>query len=185
MNDQSNQERAVRRAMRKGLWKATGLAFLSGLGGGTPVARHPDERIAATAQKWAAVGGIFLSIALAIDIVVRCFILRQDPKEYWDIGLIWMVNLFIVCIGQIRSGIQPVGVERRQFKISILMIVEIAILVPALLWLLGMVHSWQIFLLEAGLAAVSATAMLFIMRALYGRWERREIGANSDAEGQP
>ncbi len=185
MNNQSDQERAVRREVRKGLLRATGLAFLSGLGGGTPIARHPDERIAATAQRWAAIGGAFLSIALGIDIMVRVFVLRQDPALFWDIGLIWMVNLFIVCIGQIKSGVQPVGVSRRQFKISILMIVEIALLIPALLWLLGMVHSWQTFLIEAGVAAVSATIMLLIMRAIYSRWERRTLGAESDDQADP
>jgi hypothetical protein len=185
MNSQSNDEREdATRQGRRTLWKMLGLSFLSGLGGGTPVIKHRDERIAATSQKWAAFSGAFLSIAIGIDIMVRILILRQDfPVE---ICLIWMANLFIVGIGQIRSGVPAAGtVGRSSWKISALMIVEIALLVPAVLWLMGMVHSWVQYAAYVALAGVSAFVMQMIMRGTYRRWERRTLGASSDDEAHP
>jgi hypothetical protein len=181
MNNQSNDERAARRQARRAMWKTVGLGFLSGLGGGTAVVKHPDERIAATSQKWAAFSGAFLSIAIGIDIMVRILILKQDyPME---ICLIWMVNLFVVGIGQIRSGVPAAGtVGTSSRKISVLMIVEIALLVPAVLWLMGMVNSWLQYAAYAALAAAGSLVMQMIMRGTYRRWERRTLGASSDDE---
>lgn len=179
MNNRPNDDR---NEQARWSWKLLGLSFLSGLGGGTSLMKHPDERIAATTQKWAAIGGSFLSVALAISLVVRVFALKQDPSQYWDIGLMWLANMLIVSIGQTRSGIRPVGVGRRQARVSVLLIVEIALLVPAVLWLMGTVHSWQQYVIFAATAGVSGSAMLLLMRAIYSKWERGALGSEPDEE---
>ena len=182
MNNHSDDEsRAAAGHARKTLWKTLGLSFLGGFG--TPIVKHPDERIAATSQRWAAISGAFLSITLGIDMMVRILILKQDFRLCWDICMIWMVNLLLVSIGMIRSGVQPVGaVGKWSWKTSGLMIAEIALLVPAVLWLMGMIHSLQAYLGGAALAGGSGFVTLIIMRGIYGRWERRALGSPSDDE---
>lgn len=181
MNNHSDDERTARRQARKTFWRALGLGFLGGLGGGTAIVKHPDERIAATTQKWAAWSGAFLSIALGIDMFVRIVILKKDfPAE---LCLIWMINLFVVGIGQIKSGVPAVGaVGKWSWKTSGLMMAEIALLVPAVLWLMGMVRSWQQYALYVVFAGLSSFAMLLIMRLIYDRWERRALGPESAEE---
>lgn len=177
MNNQSNNERQ----RRYPIWKMLGLAFLSGFG--TPIIKHPDERIAATSQRWAALGGSFMSIALGIAMVVRLLILKQDFRQCWDICLIWTVNLFVVCIGQIRSGVQPVGaVGRWSWKTSGLMILEIALLVPTLLWLMGSIGSLKAYVGSVALAGGSALGMQMILRAIYSKWERKTLGSSCSEE---
>jgi len=182
MNEQHENGSAAASALcRKNRWRTLGLCFLSGLGGGTPLVRHYDERIAATMQRWAAAGGSFMSIALAIDILVRSFVLRQDPRLYMDIALIWLVNVFLVCIGMVRSGVPAVGVTGRwSWRTAGLLVGLIALEVPALQWLTGDIHSIGQYLAQAALAGGSAVVMLLVMRALYAAWERRSLGPGED-----
>lgn len=173
-------DRDAKRLRRRVLWKAAGASALSGLGGGMPVTGHPDERINAERQRWAARGGAFLSIALGIDLIVRVFVLRQDPRFYMDTALIWLVNLFIVTIGMIRCGVPAVGVAGKlSWKTSGFLVVLIGLEIPALMWLMGDIHTLPQFLFQAALAGGAAAAMLLIMRAIYGKWERRALGQDS------
>ena len=187
MNNQSYDERrtAVRQQWRT-LWRVLGLSALSGVGGGTPMLKHHDERVAATSQRWAAIGGAFMGVALGVDMMVRILVLKQDFRLCWDISLIWMVNLFLVSIGQIRSGVPAVGaVGKWSWKTSGLMVAEIALLVPAVIWLMGGIHSLREYLGGALLAAAGCFVMLMIMRCIYRRWERRALGpeaGDGDAE---
>lgn len=187
MNNQTDDERAAaKRQQRKTLWKVIGLSALSGIGGGAPIVKHPDERVAATAQRWGAIGGAFMAVALGVDMIVRVFVLRQDFHLWWDISLIWMVNLYLVSLGQIRSGVPPVGaVGKWSWKTSGLMILILALEIPAILWLMGMVRSLNGYLGMALLAGGSGLVMLMVLRGIYRRWERRTLGPESgdtDAE---
>ena len=176
----TGDDRAAKRLQRRVLWKALGASALSGLGGGMPVSAHPDERINAEMQRWAARGGAFLSIALGIDLIVRVFVLRQDPRFYMDIALIWLVNLFIVTIGMIRCGVPAAGVAGKlSWKTSGFLVVLIGLEIPALMWLMGDIHTLPQFLFQAALAGGAAAVMLLIMRAIYGNWERRALGQDS------
>lgn len=176
MNNQSNDEhRTAVRQHRKTIWKILGLSALSGVGGGVPLLKNPDERLAATSQRWAAIGGAFISAALGIDLIVRIFVLKQDVRLFWDIGLIWMVNVFVVSIGQIWSGVQPVeAVGRWPWKTS--GILELALLIPAVIWLMGGIHSVREYLIVALATAAGCLAIQTISRAIYRRWERRNLG---------
>jgi hypothetical protein len=178
MNNQSDDERgtAVRRD-RKTLWKVLGLSALSGVGGGTPILKHPDERVAATSQRWAAIGGTFMAVALGIDMMVRILVLKQDFRLCWDICLIWTVNLYLVSIGQIRNGVRPVGAGGKwSWKTSGLITLELALLIPAVLWLMGNIHSLREYLFVALTAAAGCLVMQMILRGIYRRWERRNLG---------
>lgn len=184
MNNQSDDERrAADGQYRKTIWKMLGMSAVSGLGGGTPVVRHPDERVAATSQHWAAIGGSFMSIALGIDVMVRVLILNQDYHQWWEIFLIWMANLFLVGIGQIRSGVRPVGAGGKwSWRTSGLMVVMLALMIPAGLWCLGELHSLPSFAAMVAFSALGALVMQLIMRGIYSRWERRNLGPDSGEE---
>jgi len=181
MNNQSDDERTTAtRQHKRALWKTLGLSFLSGFG--TPLIKHPDERVAATQQRWAANSGKFMSVALGIDLCVRVYVLRQDPRLCWDIGLIWMVNVFLVSRGQIRSGVPAVGaVGKWSWKTPGLMVAGLALLIPAVvLWLTGGTHSLKAYLGLALLAGGSAFVTLMIMRRTYRKWERRNLGSEAE-----
>lgn len=170
------------RKPRIAMWRIFGLSALGGLGG-IPLIEHPDERIAETNRLWAARSGAFLSIALGMDIIIRALVLRQDPTLYWDIALIYLVNLFAANIGRVRSGVPAAETTGKiTWKFSGLMVMIIAVEVPALLWLTGQVRSWTGYFAMAALAGASATVMLLLMRALYCAWERRAVGSSGSEE---
>lgn len=178
MNASSDNNHGVAAAgLNMSRWKLLGLSFLSGLGGGTPLLRHPDERIAATSLRWAAVGGSFMSIALAVDIIVRTFVLRQDPHLYMDIAAIWLVNLFLVAFGTVGSGVPAAGASERFPRCAVgLLVGLIALEVPAIMWLMGEIDSVQEYVIQAILAGSGALVTVLLLRLLYQAWERRSLG---------
>lgn len=185
MNNQSDDERkTAARQARKTRWKVLGLSFLGCFSGGVPLVKHPDERVAATQQRWAAISGMFMSVALGIDIMVRFYVLKQDARLWGDIGLIWMVNVFLVSRGQIRSGVPPVGVVGKwSWKTPGLMVAGLALLIPAVLWLMGMIHSLKAYSGCVLVAGASGFVTLMIMRRDYRRWERRNLGPEAGEDG--
>ena len=181
MNNQSDDDRrAAKREHRKHFWKIQILSSLGGLGG-IPLVKHPDERIASTAQEWAARAGKFLSIALGIDICVRTYVLRQNPQQYWDISLIWGVNVFLVCIGQTRSGVAPFYAVGKLTWKTAGWILYLALLIPVLvLWLNGGGYSLKAYVVGTAIAAVSAFVTLKVIRGIYSKWERKNLGNGSE-----
>ena len=137
------------------------------------MSNHSDERTIATAQRWAARGLWLLSMALSIDLVVRTLILKQQPRQYLDIGLIWMATTLYVAIGMTASGVAPFG---GKWSKSWLVILIIAVEVPVVLTLMGMVHTLADFITEIVIAATGVFVMLLILRGIYGVWERRTLG---------
>jgi len=137
------------------------------------MSKHRDERITATAHRWGARGLAMLSAALAIDLVVRTLILKQEPRQYLDIGLIWMATTLYVAIGMTASGVAPYG---GKWSTSWLVILIIAVEVPVVLTLMGMVHTPAAFIADTFIAAGSAFLSLIILRGIYSMWERVALG---------
>ena len=134
---------------------------------------HHDERITATAHRWGARGMAILTMALSIDLIVRLLVLKQEPRQWLDIFLIWMGTSLYVFIGMTASGVAPYGGKWSQAWLVILII---AVQVPVVLTLMGMVHTLTDFIAHMVIAAASAFVMLIILRGIYGVWERRTIG---------
>jgi len=132
-----------------------------------------DERVIATRQRWAARGLLLVMVALSIDLIVRILVLKQEPRQYFDIGLIWTATMLYVSIGMTASGVAPYGGKWSQAWLAILII---AVQVPVGLTLMGMVHTWADFIADIFIAAASAFVMLIILRGIYGVWERRTLG---------
>ena len=176
MNSDSNTPAVSARHCWKAIGLSLGLGFLSGLGG-PGLTSHPDERVNSTIQRWGSIGGWVARTALGIDLLVRAFILRQGVHQYWDIGLIWLAAMMLSSMGMVRSGVQPVGaVGRWSWKTSGLMILIIALLVPAEFWLLGEIDSVTAYLACAAVAAAGGFVMQIIIRGVYSKWERRTLG---------
>jgi hypothetical protein len=137
------------------------------------MSKHRDERITATAHRWGARGFWLLFIALPADFLVRCLFLKQDPRQYLDIALIWMAAMLYAGIGMTASGVAPYG---GKWSTSWLAILIIAVEVPVVLTLMGMVHTPAAFIADTFIAAGSAFLSLIIFRGIYSMWERVALG---------
>ena len=134
---------------------------------------HSDERVIATRQRWAARGMVILTIALAIDLIVRILILKQEPRQHLDISLIWMATILYVSIGMTASGVQLYGGKWSKHWLVILTIVAVNAVV---LTLMGVIHGLAEAIAIIVCAAVGAFLMLTILRGIYGVWERKTLG---------
>ncbi|HUT75025.1 MAG TPA: DUF6773 family protein [Armatimonadota bacterium] len=137
------------------------------------MSNHSDERITATHQRWAARGFWFLFIALPTDLLVRVLLLKQEPRQYLDIALIWMAAMLYVGIGMTASGVAPFGGKRSK---SWLVILIIAVGGPVELTLMGMVHTLADLIAIIISGTAGAFVMLIILRVIYGVWERKALG---------
>jgi hypothetical protein len=132
-----------------------------------------DERVIATRQRWAAHGmGIFI-IALNIDLLVRLLILKQEPRQWLDIFLIWMGTSLYVAIGMTASGVQLYGGKLSKHWLVILTVVA----TNAVVWtLMSMGHGLADLILFIVGAATGVFLMLMILRGIHSVWERRTLG---------
>jgi hypothetical protein len=138
---------------------------------------HHDERITATQQRWAATGFWLLFIALAIDVLVRELILKQEPRQWLDISLISMAAMLYVAIGTTASGVAPYG--GRWWK-AWPIIPLVAVLNTVLFWRTGIVRSPVELISSITVGIIGATAGLFvalvIVGGIYAVWERKTLG---------
>ena len=143
------------------------------------MSNHDDERTIATRHRWAARGMVILIFALATDGLVRALILKQDPRQYLDICLIWMATTLYVAIGMTASGVAPYGGKWSKAWLPILII---AVVCPVVLTLMGMVHTLADFITDMVGAVAGALVALIILRAIYSVWERVTLGRASREE---
>jgi len=134
---------------------------------------HRDERITATAHLWGARGFWLLFIALPIDLLVRILLLKQEPRQYLDIALIWMAAMLYAGIGMTASGVAPYGGKRSATWLAILII---AVTNTVMLTLMGMVHGLADLIAIIVSATAGAFVMLIILRGIYSVWERVTLG---------
>ncbi len=136
-----------------------------------------DERTIATGQRWGARGMLMLSIALSVDVLVRILILKQEPRQYLDISLIWLATILFVAIGMAGSGVEPFGGKWSKFWWLVPMI---AVTNAVTLTLMGMIHSLAdvIAIIVTGAAGAFAGVFVIfiILRGIYSRWERVTLG---------
>jgi len=138
-----------------------------------------DERVIATRQRWAARGMAILTMALSIDLIVRILILKQEPRQWLDIFLIWMGTSLYVFIGMTASGVAPYG---GKWSNAWLLILILAVEIPVVLTWMGMVPTWAAFIANMVIAGAGAFLMLMISRGIYGVWERKTLGRGSREE---
>ena len=78
-----------------------------------------DERIKTVRNRIAAGGFFIMYSLLLIDLLYRQYYLKQSPDDYWDILMIWFASSVYVGITAYSSGMMPVQVSSRQFRIII------------------------------------------------------------------
>ena len=137
------------------------------------MSNHPDERVIATRQRWAARGMVILSIALSLDLIVRTLILKQEPWQYLDIGLIWMATTVYVALGMTASGVKLY--EGKWWKmypiIPVVVVVNVVMLARS-----GMVQTLTVVVASVVSATAGLSLVIVILRGIYSRWERRTLG---------
>ena len=138
-----------------------------------------DERVIATRQRWAAHGMAILTMALSIDLLVRILILKQEPRQWLDIFLIWMGTSLYVCIGMTASGVQLYGGKLSKHWLVILTVVATMAVV---LTLMGMGHGLADLIGVIVGGAIGVFLMLMILRGSYSVWERVTLGRRSREE---
>ena len=138
-----------------------------------------DERVIATRQRWGTCGMVILTIALAIDLIVRILVLKQEPRQWLDIAAIWMGTAVFVSIGMAASGVQLYGGKSSK---AWLLILILAVEIPVVLTWMGMVPTWAAFIANMVIAGAGAFLMLMIFRGIYGVWERKTLGRGSREE---
>ena len=129
-----------------------------------------DERIQATAARFAATGFFIWFFLLCISLDYRVLVLKQRFHEFWDIGAIFAVGVLFVFAGSASKGLFDHSFWR--------MWLTIGILVPAgilgMFVLTGLVRS----LAEAGgvlLGSFPAMGLVIAIAWLLNRrWKRKE-----------
>jgi hypothetical protein len=106
-------------------------------------------------------------------------VLKQELGQYLDIALIWMGTMLLTCLGMTASGVAPYG---GKWSTSLLVVLILAVEIPVLLGLMGMVHTPAAFIAHTFLAAGGAFLAVIVLRGIYGLWERRTLGRGSGEE---
>ena len=143
------------------------------------MSNSPDERTTATAQRWGAFGMFVLSLALSIDMLVRILILKQEPRQWMDIALIWLATNLIAGIGMTASGVEPYG---GKWSKSWLVLLIIVVTNSVVIMLMGMVHSVAELVTDVVTCAAGVFVSFLIFRGIYRRWERVTLGRRSREE---
>jgi hypothetical protein len=101
-------------------------------------------------------------------LLYRQFYLRQDPKEYWDIALIFFIGTFYVAIAGFAKGAVYESSIVRYWKWTVPVIL---ISITSLNYFQGRLHTIA-DLLEALISAlIGLTSIGLVFYLLYRRWE--------------
>jgi len=108
-----------------------------------------------------------------MDLIVRSLVLRQDPRQYLDIGLIWLATMLYTAIGMTASGVAPFGGKWWKMWPIIPLVVVVNTVTLART---GMLQTLTAVVLSAVSATVGLSVIIVILRGIYGVWERRALG---------
>ena len=78
-----------------------------------------DERIQTTVNRFAAGGFFIWQLLLSISLCYRTLILKQHPREWWDIFAIFCIGTFFVSIAYANKGLFDHVFKRTCLAISI------------------------------------------------------------------
>jgi len=129
-----------------------------------------DERIQTTANKFAARGFFIWYVLILISIYYRLLILKQHPREWWDIYAIWCIGMFFVFIAYASKGVFAHGFKRLWLTIGIANLIGIF----TLKFIMGRIHS----VVDVGTSLIAILAgmglVIGIAHFLNRRWKRKE-----------
>jgi len=129
-----------------------------------------DERIQATANRFAAGGFIIWFVLMLISLNYRTLILKQHPREFWDILAIFFIGMLYVFIAYANKGVLDHDFKRRWLTIGIVNLIVLF----ALFFFMGQIHS----VVDAGGALIGFLLgigpVIGISYFLNRRWKRKE-----------
>ena len=129
-----------------------------------------DERIQTTVNRFAAIGFFVWQFLLSISIGYRTLILKQHPREFWDILAILFIGMFFLCIAYAKAGFVPHVSKREWLTMGIVNLVVFL----TLLFIMGQMHS----VVDVGallLGFIPAMMLVIgVFHFLKRRWERKE-----------
>ena len=134
-----------------------------------------DERIQTTVNRCGAGGFVIWELLLAISLLYRTLILKQHPREWWDIFAIWCIGILFVFVAYASKGV--VGhVFNKRFWLTIC--IGVIILIFTFKFIASEIHSvvdvgaTLIGSLVGSLAGVGLA--IGIAYFLSRRWKRKE-----------
>ena len=129
-----------------------------------------DERIQTTVNRCGAGGFVIWELLLAISLLYRTLILKQHPREWWDIFAIWCIGIFFVFIAYANKGVFAHGFKRFWLTIGIVNLIVLF----TLFVIMGIIHS----VVHVGVFLVSFLLgmgpVIGIAYFLNRRWKRKE-----------
>jgi hypothetical protein len=129
-----------------------------------------DERIQTTINRFAAIGFFILYALMSISLCYRVLILKQHPREFWDIFVIWVIGMFFLFIAYANKGLYDHGFKRMWLGICIGGFIGIL----TVFFIMGRMRS----VADVGVLLIGFTfGMGLVIAAAYflnRRWKRKE-----------
>ena len=136
-----------------------------------------DERIQTTLNRFAARGFCIWWVLLLISFYCRSVILKQHPRDFWDIFAIFFIGTLYVFIGYANKGVFGHGIARRSLTIAI----PVGIIIAAAImgfsaWKFGMPGMDSVVdVLALLIGTLVVMGVVFgVAHFLKRRWERKE-----------
>jgi len=129
-----------------------------------------DERIQTTANRFAAMGFLVWYALLSISLIYRTLILKQHPRDFWDIAAIFFIGTFFVFIAYARKGVFDLDFKRLWLPICIVII----IVIPTLQFIQGQIHSVVDVVVSLISVLLGMGPVIGIAYFLNRRWKRKE-----------
>ena len=129
-----------------------------------------DERIQTTVNRFAAIGFFIWYALTLISLNYRTLILKQHPREFWDIFAIFIIGTFFVFIAYANKGALDHGFKMRWLTIGIVNLIVLF----TLFFIMGQIHS--VFDVGVYLLGFLPAMGLVIAIAYFlnRRWKRKE-----------
>lgn len=129
-----------------------------------------DERIRETKNRIASRAFGIWYYLLLVNLLYRQFYLRQAPKEYWDIALIFFVGTLYVSISGFAKGAVYESSLARYWKWTVPIILTTIL---ALNFLQGRLNTIADFLVTLLSALIGVAFIGLVFYFLYRRWEKK------------
>jgi hypothetical protein len=130
-----------------------------------------DERIQTTVNRFAARGFYIWHLLLAISLFYRSLILKQHPRDWWDILAIWVIGILFVFIACVSKGVFAHLNFKRLWLTSGIGVIIFNI---TLFFIIGQIHS----VIHVGLFLIALLLgmgpVIGISHFLNRRWKRKE-----------
>jgi len=128
-----------------------------------------DERIQTTVNRFAATGFWICYLLLTISLCYRVLILKQHPRDWWDIAAIWNIGILFVFIAYANKGVFAHGFKRSWLTMCIFLIIFLF----TFKFIAGRIHS----LVDVGTTLIASLAglgpVIGIAYFLNRRWKRK------------